>query len=534
MRDRAIESALRDVSVTARGAIRFAREASANKGPFTGLYATLNGVSWEQRVAMAMGAATSLGRAISTAEKRVDLGTMTPARLATFVSDRIRATVRTPLKRIAETEAYASAKEALLNTFAAQGIAAVKWETTSARPCKRCIALRDTDYYGLGAGVYPLGRLPRPPHPHCKCRLTPVRIEASRALNAKLRDVAPNLPGDTPRDDAKRTRDELRTLLRETPTLREEKSISKAAASRPEPEAAAPAASTLAPDVIYKNIRSLETVDWAREAVKSSMAGTSGKQLPEIRVVREKARQMFADALKQLGGARVRLRTSSFDDPAPDNDGAHAVYDFMSQVMRVGPDTTQHLDRWLAGARDGQSWRAVQTVVHEMHHAASGYGEWVNQNFRTFAKYGANVHEASRRLEESMVEHLSRRATVAMSGTDAKVAAHLEAVGSYPSEVPIARMIERRLGGDRLMALYQTGNVPDRIAAATNDLTEIFEDIVAPLSTRDRDEALGVWYKLNDAAKIDAAMKGKLLWALDTATSTDEIIERLADYGFLT
>lgn len=706
LRVREIERAIGDVGRAATTAITAARAAQASAGPFTGLYAQINGISWERRVAATVAAARVLDRETSRAQMAMQIGRMTPARLARYTSERIRALLRSPLKRIAETEVYASAKEALLNSLTAdEGVGALRWVTTSARPCRRCVALRDTDYFGLGAGVYPIGRLPKPPHPHCKCRLEPVRMDHAVAEKATLRDVAPVLGADTTRAQAAQARAELRVLLREAPatdarrgirvaladaksaedadetiaaaairmhadgrvfqgtshptsqhaarmaglepsdlyhpddaprydsgfitsrgrfvgraeaariakrkgqltrpliaedqdelaaqlvhfdgppkppakidrhehldddelqaaivrlqrmdratfprgaaeydkrlhelveslearldevddTLAQRKPVSKATAVRPKIGYPTPPVEdfpTLPPDALYPGAAKLEARPWMRDAIAEGPA-----PLPQVA---ERARQAFARELRAAGGSRVRLKSASFDDMLPENDGAHGIYDFVSEVMHIGPDTTRGVDRWLAGARDHDAWRAVQTVVHEMHHASSAYGAWVSDNMAAFAKLKPAVQEAARQLEESMVEHLSRRLTVAMGGS----AADLEVVGSYPSEVWIARIIERRVGPDAMMSLYHTGEVTRRIDRASEMLTRALDNIMADagMAYDERREVLSVWGNLTPMAKVAAAQRGKLLWAVDKAKSADDVREQLVDFGFL-
>lgn len=53
-----------------------------------------------------------------------------------------------------------------------------KWHTAPNRGKVRipdiCDVLRDADFFGLGAGVYPSGRIPAPPHPWDRCNVTVV------------------------------------------------------------------------------------------------------------------------------------------------------------------------------------------------------------------------------------------------------------------------------------------------------------------------------------------------------------------------
>lgn len=49
-------------------------------------------------------------------------------------------------------------------------IRAVKWELSPTHDhTDECDLLADADWYGLGRGVYPVGRVPAPPHPFDAC-----------------------------------------------------------------------------------------------------------------------------------------------------------------------------------------------------------------------------------------------------------------------------------------------------------------------------------------------------------------------------
>lgn len=81
--------------------------------------------------------------------------------------------------RIAFSELHNARAEAELQHFAADPlIAAVAWRLSPFRgPTARtdeCDGYATVDWYGMGPGVFPLGKVPLPPHPFDKCERVPV------------------------------------------------------------------------------------------------------------------------------------------------------------------------------------------------------------------------------------------------------------------------------------------------------------------------------------------------------------------------
>lgn len=85
---------------------------------------------------------------------------------------RSAALLRYNADRIAFSETQNARGEAETQAFAADPfIAAVKWTLSPNRGTQRwpdaCNGLAETDFYGLGAGVYPVDKVPFSPHPFC-------------------------------------------------------------------------------------------------------------------------------------------------------------------------------------------------------------------------------------------------------------------------------------------------------------------------------------------------------------------------------
>lgn len=71
-----------------------------------------------------------------------------------------------------------------------------KWHTAPNRGRVRvpdaCDVLRDADFFGMGAGVYPSGRIPAPPHPWDRCSITVVPRQLKRGEDWRAPKPAPD------------------------------------------------------------------------------------------------------------------------------------------------------------------------------------------------------------------------------------------------------------------------------------------------------------------------------------------------------
>lgn len=79
--------------------------------------------------------------------------------------------VRYDAHRIARTEINTAWREAnAIQLDASPVVAGVAWQLSGNHPAPdECDILADTDFYGLGPGIYPTSRWPLAPHPHCEC-----------------------------------------------------------------------------------------------------------------------------------------------------------------------------------------------------------------------------------------------------------------------------------------------------------------------------------------------------------------------------
>lgn len=87
--------------------------------------------------------------------------------------------LRYKANRIAVTEMSTARHEATVQGMKESPmVEAVKWNLSANRGSvatpDECDLLADADYYGLGRGVYPVGRVPAKPHPFDRCFTTPV------------------------------------------------------------------------------------------------------------------------------------------------------------------------------------------------------------------------------------------------------------------------------------------------------------------------------------------------------------------------
>lgn len=88
-------------------------------------------------------------------------------------------TTRFQATRIAYSELHNARAEAEVQHFAADPLVrAVAWRLSPDRGTLRgpdeCDVLAETDFFGLGAGVYPVNNVPLPPHPFDRCERVPI------------------------------------------------------------------------------------------------------------------------------------------------------------------------------------------------------------------------------------------------------------------------------------------------------------------------------------------------------------------------
>jgi hypothetical protein len=86
--------------------------------------------------------------------------------------------------RIAFSEIENARSEAEIQAFASDPfVKGVRWTLSENRGTQEspdaCDVLADTDYYGMGKGVYPVTKVPARPHPFCRCIAEPVSRPSS-------------------------------------------------------------------------------------------------------------------------------------------------------------------------------------------------------------------------------------------------------------------------------------------------------------------------------------------------------------------
>lgn len=82
-----------------------------------------------------------------------------------------RGTIHYQALRLARTEINNAYFEARVRSAKASPVVeSVKWILSGSHPIPdECDMLAETDFYGMGSGVYPLDSVPLLPHPHCLC-----------------------------------------------------------------------------------------------------------------------------------------------------------------------------------------------------------------------------------------------------------------------------------------------------------------------------------------------------------------------------
>lgn len=107
--------------------------------------------------------------------------------------------VRVNSLRIAYTETHNARAEAEVQAFATDPVVgAVRWELSPYRGTQAtadvCDALANNDWYGLGAGVYPIDAVPLSPHPRDRCERVPVARPPDQWAQPKPAQMKRQLP----------------------------------------------------------------------------------------------------------------------------------------------------------------------------------------------------------------------------------------------------------------------------------------------------------------------------------------------------
>ena len=110
-----------------------------------------------------------------------------PSETAVRLGQRVRQIARVNARRVASTQIVGAHAEGALEGYASFGLTAnvralIEFTTAGdARVCPICVALSETDRFGLGAGIFPLDQAEGviPVHALCRCGWTPASVVAS-------------------------------------------------------------------------------------------------------------------------------------------------------------------------------------------------------------------------------------------------------------------------------------------------------------------------------------------------------------------
>lgn len=128
-------------------------------------------------------------------------------------------------ERIAFTEYGNARAEAEIQHFGRDPfVGAVQWTLSPdrgrARVPDECDLLAAADWYGLGPGVFPVGKVPPKPHPFDRCELMPVARRADELAAPKpdpdrvLRAERARIPGEVSKERAERIRAQAEAAVR--------------------------------------------------------------------------------------------------------------------------------------------------------------------------------------------------------------------------------------------------------------------------------------------------------------------------------
>ena len=150
-------------------------------------------------------------------------------------------------RRIAFSELHNARQEAELTAFAFDPLVyAIRWTLSTYRgPTAvpdECDALAQTDFYGLGPGIFPMDRVPFPPHPFDKCERVPLVLNRKDLKAGKQREfgtplksdpATTSLPAKIPRRSRERVRRSLESSITDVRMTRLDGQMQAIAATHP-------------------------------------------------------------------------------------------------------------------------------------------------------------------------------------------------------------------------------------------------------------------------------------------------------------
>lgn len=340
--------------------------------------------------------------------------------------------------RIAFSETHNARREAEVAHFQADPfIALSRWELSPNRGTQRlpdvCDALARLDWYGLGAGVFPLDRVPLSPHPWDRCEVMPItwtpelrkKLEEMGTIRLRLNPADVPIPGAgllSPRA-VERIRLALVELLQREPvalgagaqpappTKPEPAPTTRPVEQDPTPTPTPPAASTPAAEAIAA-LPHAEKVLAARAApvtVPSYIAG------PAPTLDATTVEGLSDQIVEEVDDSHVAEWT--YDSPAPAKVNADAFHRRIggtntSEVV-LSPEVTNGMREWAAGKRGAGPLNYTAATAHEVIHTTSA---------AVFGPDPAQYKRPSGFLTEEMVTERRARNFMARAWSDGQIA----------------------------------------------------------------------------------------------------------------
>lgn len=431
-------------------------------------------------------------------------------------------------QRIAFSELHNARAEAELQHFIADPyVEAVRWELSpnrgSLKPPDVCDMLAKSDLYGLGAGIYPVAKVPPPPHPYDRCERTPVtrenpeaerpNPERKRAFN-KLPIPGPN---KVPAARAKALRNETERVVRFAEIQHAEHVKRQLALRKPDlPTPTPPALPAQPPVVAPKPPKRGGAADLPAAPQSLNHGNNAIAQYLDRRTPPADVNQ-FIRELAEVGDVfgfgrdlkgNVNPDNLSLNDEGLNSAGAVASAGWNGRLS-LDSRHTKGLEafrkEWFLQRRRGDSLsmdatRAFSTLMHEFGHFRSyDRARIAKKELKTTY----NTQEG-RWLEEGLVELNARRTSSRLLYGEATVQPRLAAVGAYNDEVRSLEFIAANFGDGAVDDIWKAKDA-DRVTMFASLTREAVGQAIrqqTQISEEDRNKALSRLSALSDAELV--------------------------------
>lgn len=379
--------------------------------------------------------------------------------------------------RIAFTETHNARLEAELQHFLFDpAIEAVQWTLAADRGTARvpdiCDVYAASDFYGLGAGIYPLDVVPLPPHPWDRCELTPIERPPNEYDQEKVsgRTFDPRGFEIGPYDLTDEQRARLVNQLRDNVAALER-------GLAPRRDAAVNAARIAAPSIPLPPVQELIAVGDTMIPGMDTLRGERWSSNPLV------ARDRFIEKLKELAGPNITAEYRYlFGDIEMEGEGRLGEHAARNREVVFSERVTNGLQRYLNGARDEDAYVGASVTVHETMHTTSPLATWNRNSGVGWKGLTPNEKSAYHFWEEGMVERRTQRAMSELWETQPSRGWSK----FYQHEVEAVKQYTRIFGEDGFEELWEIGDPRLRAKKVLENTRELVVESMRTLHIHSR------------------------------------------------